>query len=77
MTLLVDVDVVQEQQERQFHRQHVSFDTHGPNLLPETEIKAPEAFRASERAKDTTRTLERFWDRERRFTELSINTQEP
>ena len=26
MALLVDVDVVQEQQERQFHRQHVSFD---------------------------------------------------
>ena len=38
MALLVDVDVVQEQQERQFHRQHVSFDTHGPNLLPEMEI---------------------------------------
>ena len=51
MTLLVDVDVVQEQQERQFHRQHVSFDTHGPNLLPEIEIKAPEAFRASERVR--------------------------
>ena len=45
--LLVDVDVVQEEQERQFHRQHISFDTHGPNLLPEIEIKAPEAFRAS------------------------------
>ena len=26
-------------------------DTHGPNLLPETEIKAPEAFRASKRAR--------------------------
>ena len=51
MALLVDVDVVQEEQERQFHRQHVSFDTHGPNLLPETEIKAPEAFRASKRAR--------------------------
>ena len=51
MALLVDVDVVQEQQERQFHRQHVSFDTHGPNLLPEMEIKALEAFRASERVK--------------------------
>ena len=51
MALLVDVDVVQEQQKRQFHRQHVSFDTHGPNLLPETEIKAPEAFRASKRAR--------------------------
>ena len=38
MALFVDVDVVQEQQERQFHRQHVSFDTHGPNLLPEMEI---------------------------------------
>ena len=45
--LLIDVDVVQEQQKWQFHRQHVSFDTHGPNLLPEIEIKAPEAFRAS------------------------------
>ena len=77
MALLVDVDVVQEQQERQFHRQHVSFDAHGPNLLPEMEIKALEAFRASERVKDTTRTLERFWGRKRRFTELSINTQEP
>ena len=51
MALLVDVDVVQEQQERQFHRQHVSFDAHGPNLLPEIEIKAPEAFRASERVR--------------------------
>ena len=51
MALLVDVDVVQEQQERQFHRQHVSFDTHGPNLLSEIEIKAPEAFRASERVR--------------------------
>ena len=51
MALLIDVDKVQEQQERQFHRQHVSFDTHGPNLLPEIEIKAPEAFRASERVK--------------------------
>ena len=51
MALLVDVDVVQEQQERQFHRQHVSFDTHGPNLLPEIEIKAPEAFRASKRVR--------------------------
>ena len=49
--LLVDVDVVQEEQERQFHRQHISFDAHGPNLLPEMEIKAPEAFRASERVK--------------------------
>ena len=49
MALLVDVNVVQEQQERQFHRQHVSFDTHSPNPLPETEIKAPEAFRASKR----------------------------
>ena len=45
--LLIDVDVVQEQQERQFHRQHVSFDTHGLDLLSEIEIKAPEAFRAS------------------------------
>ena len=77
MALLVDVDVVQEEQKRQFHLQHVSFDAHGPNLLTEIKIKVPEAFRASERAKDTTRTLERFWDRERRFTELSINTQEP
>lgn len=51
MALLVDVDVVQEQQERQFHRQHVSFDTHSPNLLSEIEIKALEAFRASERVK--------------------------
>ena len=51
MALLVDVDVVQEQQKRQFHRQHVSFDTHGLDLLPEMEIKAPEAFRASESAK--------------------------
>ena len=51
MALLVDVNVVQEQQERQFHRQHVSFDTHGPNLLSEIEIKAPEAFRASRRVR--------------------------
>ena len=51
MALLVDVDVVQEQQERQFHRQHVSFDTHSPNLLPEIEIKALEAFRASKRVR--------------------------
>ena len=51
MALLIDVDVVQEQQERQFHRQHVSFDAHSPNLLPETEIKAPETFRASERVR--------------------------
>ena len=51
MALLIDVDVVQEQQERQFHRQHVSFDAHGPNLLPEIEIKAPEAFRASKRVR--------------------------
>ena len=51
MALLVDVDVVQEQQERQFHRQHVSFDAHGPNLLPEIKIKVPEAFRASERVR--------------------------
>ena len=77
MALLVDVDVVQEQQERQFHRQQIALDAHVLDLLPEIEIKAPEAFRASERAKDITRTLERFWDRERRFTELSINTQEP
>ena len=51
MALLVDVDVVQEQQERQFHRQHVSFDTHSPNLFSEIEIKALEAFRASERVR--------------------------
>ena len=51
MALLVDVDVVQEQQERQFHRQHVTLDAHGSNLLPEIEIKAPEAFRASERVR--------------------------
>ena len=51
MALFVDVDVVQEQQERQFHRQHISFDTHSPNLLPEIEIKALEAFRASERVR--------------------------
>ena len=51
MALLVDVDVVQEQQERQFHRQHVTLDAHGSNLLPEIEIKAPEAFRASKRVR--------------------------
>ena len=51
VALLIDVDVVQEQQERQFHRQHVSFDTHSPNLLPEIVMKAPEAFRASERVR--------------------------
>ena len=51
MALLIDVDVVQEQQERQFHRQHISLDTHGPNLLPEMEIKALEVFRASERVR--------------------------
>ena len=51
MALLVDVDKVQEEQERQFHRQHVSFNTHSPNLLSEIEIKATEAFRASESAK--------------------------
>ena len=49
MALLVDVDVVQEKQERQFNRQHISLETHSPNLLPEIEIKAPEAFRASKR----------------------------
>ena len=49
--LLVVVVVVQEQQERQFHRQHVTLDAHGSNLLPEIEIKAPEAFRASERGR--------------------------
>ena len=38
MALLVDVDVVQEQQERQFHRQQIALDAHGPNLLPEMEI---------------------------------------
>ena len=51
MALLVDVDVVQEQQERQFHRQHISLDTHGPNLLHEIEIIVPEAFRASRRVR--------------------------
>ena len=51
MALLVDVDVVQEQQERQFHRQHVSLDAHGLVPLSEIEIKAPEAFRASERVR--------------------------
>ena len=51
MALLIDVDVVQEQQERQFHRQHVSLDAHDLDLLPEIVIKAPEAFRASERVR--------------------------
>ena len=51
MALLVDVDVVQEKQERQFNRQHVSFDAHSPNLLPKIKIKVPEAFRASERVR--------------------------
>lgn len=51
MALLVDVDVVQEEQERQFHRQHVSLDAHDLDLLPEIVIKAPEAFRASKRAR--------------------------
>ena len=51
MALFVDVDVVQEQQERQFHRQHVSLDAHGLDLLSETEIKAPEAFRVSKRVR--------------------------
>ena len=44
--LLVDVDVVQEQQKRQFHRQQIALDAHVLDLLPEIEIIAPEAFRA-------------------------------
>ena len=46
MALFVDVDVVQEQQERQFHRQQIALDAHVLDLLPEIEIIAPEAFRA-------------------------------
>ena len=51
MALLVDVDVVQEQQERQFHRQQIALDAHVLDLLPEIEIIAPEAFRASRRVR--------------------------
>ena len=51
MALLVDVDVVQEQQERQFHRQQIALDAHVLDLLPEIEIKASEAFGASKRVR--------------------------
>ena len=50
MALFVDVDVVQEQQERQFHRQHVSFDAHGPNLLPERN-KSPRSVQSIRESK--------------------------